>query len=420
MLVFAKSLFDNQLVEFQIDTNSAKISSIQPCEQPAHSGERITSKQPELFFAPGLIDLQVNGNCGLDFSAPLSIEETESLVTSFDPHGVTQLFATVTTNSFDRITQSLAAISTAIGSSRKVANRIAGIHLEGPYISSESGPRGAHPGLHCKPPSLEEFDAFQKAAQGHIRLVTLSPEYAASTDFIRALTQNSVKVAIGHTNAEPSQIQAAVAAGATLSTHLGNGAHANIRRHPNYIWEQLSQDELFASIICDGHHLPVSVIKSFVRTKPKGKTFLVSDITSMAGRAPGVYPASPLGDVEVLEDGKLVVAGQSEYLAGASRHLLECVQRMATVDQCGLAEAVRMASVYPAQFANLNQNQTAARTNHEKLRNLFFFQSDSICDDSIRIQMVATANDREIVWQSGNFQSDAWKTKVRKTDAGDH
>ena len=167
-------------------------------------------------------------------------------------------------------------------------------------------------------------------------------------------------VAIGHTSASTDQIQAAVDAGATMSTHLGNGAHGQIRRHPNYIWDQLADDRLTASLIVDGHHLPAAVVKTFVRAKTIEKCVLVSDITGMAGMPPGLYENSSLGSVEVLEDGRLVVPGQRQLLAGASRPIGVGIATVMEYAEVGLADAVAMASQRPASLIGLEPGRLEA------------------------------------------------------------
>src|SRR5262249_46804632 len=147
----------------------------------------------------------------------------------------------------------------------QLARAIPGIHLEGPYISAEDGPRGAHARQHVRPPDWDEFCRLQDLAGGRIRLVTLAPETAGALPFIERLSRAGVVVALGHTAASGECIRDAIQAGARLSTHLGNGAHAVLPRHPNYIWEQLADDGLWASIICDGHHLPESVMRCILR-----------------------------------------------------------------------------------------------------------------------------------------------------------
>ena len=246
-------------------------------------------------------------------------------------------------------------IAAACRQSAAVAHAMPGIHLEGPYIASEEGPRGAHPLAHCRPPDADEFDRFQEAADGRIRILTLSPEYPAAAAFIARVVQKGVVVAIGHTAANSAQIRAAVDAGASLSTHLGNGAHRTLRRHPNYLWDQMAEDRLQAGLIVDGHHLPPEVVQSLVRAKTPERCILVSDLSGLAGLPAGRY-ATQLCDLEILADGRLVIAGQDQLLAGASQPLgvgVANVMRFAGVD---LATAVQMASHHPARLLGMAEN----------------------------------------------------------------
>jgi len=245
------------------------------------------------------------------------------------------------------LAHSMRAIAAAYASSSAVAHRMLGIHLEGPYIATEDGPRGAHPLQHCRPPDWNEFQRLQEAAGGLIRLVTLSAEYPQSVAFIARAVAGGVTVAIGHMNANSDQVRAAIDAGATLGTHLGNGCHRSIRRHPNYIWDQLADDRLTVSLIVDGHHLPAEVVKTFVRAKTPARCILVSDVTGMAGLPPGRY-SSWLCDVELLPSGRLVVAGQDQLLAGASLPIGVCVANVMRFAGVDLATAVDMASVQAA------------------------------------------------------------------------
>lgn len=301
------------------------------------------------WVGPGLVDVQHNGYGGREFNEPdLSIETVAEISRAQDACGLVAYCPTATTHSDATLAHSMRTIAAACDHWPDVARRIAGIHLEGPYISPEDGPRGAHPREHVRPPDWDEFQKYQDAAGGRIRILTMSPEYDGSAEFISRVAAMGVRVAIGHTNANSEQIRAAVDAGAVFSTHLGNGAHPRIRRHPNYIWDQLADDRLWASLIVDGHHLPPAVVKSFVRAKTPERCLLVSDITGMAGLPPGRYDRTSLGSVEVLEDGKLVVAGQRDLLAGAALPIgvgIAKVMQFAGVD---LKTAVDMASVQPA------------------------------------------------------------------------
>ena len=159
----------------------------------------------------------------------------------------------------------------------------------------------------CALPDLDEFRRWQDAAQGNIRLVTLSPEWPEAAALYRhGSPREGVAVSIGHTKATRQQIQDAVSAGATLSTHLGNGAHATLPRHPNYIWEQLAEDRLAASFIVDGHHLPDSFLRVALRAKGIERSILVTDAVAPAMCAPGDYRLGEV-DIELRADGRVTL-----------------------------------------------------------------------------------------------------------------
>jgi N-acetylglucosamine-6-phosphate deacetylase len=249
----------------------------------------------------------------------------------------------------------MATIAEACRRSSRVRHTIAGIHLEGPYISPEDGPRGAHPLAHCRPPDWNEFSQFQDVAGGQIRIVTLAAEYPESPDFIRRAVASGVVVAIGHTSASSDQIRAAVDAGAALSTHLGNGAHRALRRHPNYLWDQLGEDRLLTSLIVDGHHLPPEVVRTIVRAKGAERCILISDLSGLAGQPPGRY-ASELCELEILSDGRLVIAGQDQLLAGASYPIGVGIANVILYADVDLATAVEMATGHPLRLLGRTAN----------------------------------------------------------------
>ncbi len=324
------------------------VRAASPAELAGHSG-----KIPNL--APGLVDLQINGYGGREFTDPtlsLRAEHVVAVTQALAADGITAYAPTLTTNSFETLQHGLRILSEAFLATSEMQHCFAGIHLEGPYISAEDGPRGAHPAVHCRPHQWDEFQRFQEAAQGRIRILTMSPEFPGSCEFIERVAVSGVIVAIGHTAATCEQIRDAVSAGARMSTHLGNGAHTQLRRHPNYIWEQLADDRLMASLIADGHHLPPAVVQCFVRAKLPERCVLVSDITGLGGMPPGRYDTG-LGSVEILDDGRMVVAGQRQLLAGAARPLYEGVANVMRFAGVELRTAFAMASTGPAQLAGL-------------------------------------------------------------------
>jgi N-acetylglucosamine-6-phosphate deacetylase len=299
------------------------------------------------WIAPGLVDLQVNGCEGIEFtSRELQPEHLEQVAHYLARGGVTQFCPTLTTADFETLRHALEVVDATCRRSAELTRRVLGVHLEGPYISPEDGPRGAHPVAHCRPPDEQEFARLQEAAGGRIVLVTLAAEYAGADRFIARLAAAGIVPALGHTAATDAQIRRAVDAGARLSTHLGNGCHLLLPRHPNYLWSQLADDRLSISLIADGQHLPPEVVRAMIRAKGVERVILVSDLAGAAGRPPGRY-ASGLGLVDVLPDGRLVKAGQDQLLAGASRPLCTGVANLQRWGGVRWSTAIDMASRHP-------------------------------------------------------------------------
>ena len=304
------------------------------------------------WIAPAFFDLQINGCDRISFNSPkLTIDDVRHVVEVCRGHGISELFPTLVTNSFETLAHGFATLARACDSDSKLARALPGFHLEGPYISAEDGPRGAHPKAHVRPPDWDEFRRWQDAAGGRIKLVTLAPEQDNTLTFIERLVSTGVTVAIGHTAASGEVIRAAVAAGARLSTHLGNGSHALLPRHDNYIWEQLACDDLWASIIADGHHLPAAVIKAIVRVKTPARMILTCDAGSLAGCPPGRY--ADWGDeFEVLPEGKIVLPG-TPFLAGSWAFTDRCVAHLLKLGLASLADAIDMAGARPRELLKL-------------------------------------------------------------------
>ena len=345
------------------------------------------------WIAPALLDIQLNGFGGYGFNeAETSAESVARVVRSQWRAGIGAFLPTVTTHSRDRMLHSVRAI-TAACRDPLIGRSVLGIHLEGPHISPLDGPRGAHPLEHVRPPSWDEFLRLQEAAEGGILLVTLAPEMKGAIPFIERLAEAGIVVAIGHTNASAHDLDAAIKAGARLSTHLGNGAHSLLPRHPNYIWEQLSRDQLACSVIADGHHLPASVLKCILRCKGVERTILISDAVTPAGLPPGTYAAAG-GAVEVAANGRISLAG-TPYLAGAGAHLVQGVSNLVRMGVASRQDALRMASLHPARL--LARDDRMGTLEAGKLANLIQF---SWPEDGIRVHRTVLGG--QVVFDDGD------------------
>lgn len=303
-----------------------------------------------VYLSSGLIDLQINGFRGLDLNAgDLQPAVLLSLCEELLSVGVTTWLPTLITASEASILQALEAIARGRAEHSLIGEMVPGVHVEGPSISLRDGPRGAHPLAHVRAPSIAEFDLWQQACGDLVAMVTMAPEHSGSLNYVRALAQRGVVVALGHTDATPEDLHAAAEAGACFSTHLGNGAAALLPRHPNVIWAQLADDRLTASFIADGWHLPPDTFKAMLRAKGLDRAVLVSDTVALAGMPPGIYAQAIGGCVEVSAEGRIGVAG-TPYLAGASLPLSANVAIAADMAGLSLADALMLATVNPGRF----------------------------------------------------------------------
>lgn len=301
-------------------------------------------------IAPGLVDLQVNGYGGVDFNTvPFEVSDVYEAVKMLAKEGVTTFFPTLITNTDEAIRQGIQTIVSACKTYQEVDQAIGGIHLEGPFLSKEEGARGAHDPKLVQQPDWDLFQKWQEISEGKIKIITLSPEWEGANEFIRKCSESGVIVSIGHTAATPDQIDQAVKAGAKLSTHLGNAAHLMLPRHPNYIWEQLAHDELWATVIADGFHLPDSFLKVIFRVKSE-TSILISDCTRFAGLAPGTYESHIGGKVTLSPEGRLSMADQPKLLAGSAQSLLWCVKQVVKKELLPFATAWSKASVKPMEL----------------------------------------------------------------------
>ena len=312
----------------------------------------------QLRTQPGLIDLQVNGYAGHDVNADdVDVETLADLTHALWAQGVTTYLPTVITASEEKITHVLAVIAAARRSDPLLAHSIAGIHVEGPSLAADDGPRGAHDARCLRDPDIAELERWQRAADGLVRVVTLAPERAGAAEYIAAATARGVRISLGHCTPAPEQVRSAVEAGATLSTHLGNGTHAQLPRHPNHLWSQLAEDRLTAMLIADGHHLPAETLTVMIRAKTPGRCVLTSDSAALAGSAPGLYSTPVGGSVEVRDDGSLRLPGM-DLLAGSGSSLRDCLDWALQHLPVEPEDLLSMATITPARLLGLGERVT--------------------------------------------------------------
>jgi N-acetylglucosamine-6-phosphate deacetylase len=229
--------------------------------------------------------------------------------------------------------------------------RLLGIHIEGPFISSKPGARGAHRAEWTAAPDLDYLDRIVEWAKGKVKLLTISAELQGAEELSRYASSRGITVSLGHQMANDDDLRRLVRAGATALTHLGNGVPAMLDRHDNPIWAGLANDDLVAMIIADGHHLPAPMLKTMIRAKGADRCVVVSDASSLAGLEPGTYDF--LGEKVILEEGGRLYDPDTGYFAGSSSTMIECMNYLASLNLVGAEELVAMGFHNPLKLIGL-------------------------------------------------------------------
>lgn len=288
---------------------------------------------------PGYIDLQVNGGGGVLFNDDPSVENLKTIMAAHAKFGTTAMMPTLISDKIEVMTQAADAIAQAI--TKKISG-IIGIHFEGPHLSL------AKKGTHCaeliRPISDVEWQVMSRKDIGQV-MVTLAPETVSAQD-VKRMVELGINVCLGHTNADFVTAQTAVDAGATGFTHLFNAMSPLQGREPGVVGCALLNDATWAGLIVDGHHVDFASCQLAIKTKPRGKVFLVTDAMPPVGTD---MKAFPLYDRTVyVENGKLT--STTGELAGSSLDMATAVKNTHLGLKIPLDESLRMASLYPAQY----------------------------------------------------------------------
>ncbi|WP_248758345.1 N-acetylglucosamine-6-phosphate deacetylase [Pseudarthrobacter sp. SSS035] len=298
-------------------------------------------------LAPGFVDAQVNGYLGLDVNGPDADSSViQGITEELARIGVTTWVPTIVTASEEAIIHALTCVEKARNEDARVRDAIPSVHVEGPFISDRDGPRGVHDASQVRAIDPEEVRRW--GAISRIGVVTVSPHWSDASKGIQEICAMGIRVSIGHTHATAAEVLGAIDAGASLSTHLGNGIAAMIPRHPNAIWTQLADDRVTCGLIADGHHLPPETIEVMLRAKGPRGAFLVSDMTAIAGKPPGRYATPVGGSVDLDEHGRLSHVG-TEFLAGAAASLPDGLRYVLRSTSVGLGQALKLVTENPAR-----------------------------------------------------------------------
>jgi len=297
---------------------------------------------------PGFIDLQVNGGGGALFNDSPSVENLKTIMFAHAKFGTTAMMPTLITDKIEIMQQAADAISQAL---TEDVPGIVGIHFEGPHLSVAK--KGTHCADYIRPISDAEWEVLSRQDIGQI-IVTLAPETVSSDD-INRMTELGIKVCLGHTNADFQTAQKAIDAGASGFTHLFNAMSPLQGREPGVVGAALLNNATSCGLIVDGFHVDYASCKLAIQAKPQGKIFLVTDAMPPVGTDQTQFA---LYDRTVYVDNGKLTSTTGE-LAGSSLDMASAVKNTHQGLGIALDEALRMGSLYPAEY--LYQNQAVTR-----------------------------------------------------------
>ncbi|WP_424466939.1 N-acetylglucosamine-6-phosphate deacetylase [Pseudoclavibacter helvolus] len=300
-------------------------------------------------IVPGFVDAHVHGGGGAGFDAAAVADgagrrAAETAARTHLEHGTTSIVASLVTDELGAMRESISALATLAEE-----GTLAGIHLEGPWLSP------AHPGAHAQQhllePNGEDLAALLEAGRGQVRMVTLAPELPGGLDAIAALTDAGVVAAIGHTDASYDVARDALDQGATVGTHLFNAMRALHHREPGPAAALLEHPDAVIELIADGTHVHPAALRLAAVAKPR-QFMLVTDAMSAACMHDGDYA---LGSLDVVVRGGVARLAEGGAIAGSTLTMAQAVQYAVGVVGLPLVDVVRAASTTPAQTLGLNR-----------------------------------------------------------------
>ncbi len=301
-------------------------------------------------LVPGFIDVQVNGGGGALFNTAPTLETLQTMVKAHAGFGTTALLPTVITDSVAIMQQTADVVAAAIA---QQLPGVLGVHFEGPHLSVPK--KGVHPVQHIRQLSEAEMAIYRRTDLG-IKLVTVAPENI-TPEQIKALVDAGVIVCLGHSNADGATVEAAIAAGATGFTHLYNAMSPLTSREPGMVGVALADPSTWCGIILDGHHVHPTAARLAIAAKPRGKMLIVTDAMSPVGTTDTEFD---FFDGKVTRDGNKLTA-ETGQLAGSVLDMAGAVQYAIAELEVSEAEALRMASLYPAQFLGIDAQRGQIR-----------------------------------------------------------
>lgn len=310
------------------------------------AGEEIVLPKGAI-VVPGFVDQHIHGAGGSD-GMDGTLEDLDTIATTVAGEGTTSFLVTTMTQSPENILKALSAVKAYREQNKPTGARVAGVHLEGPFIAKSH--KGAQPEQYVKEPNVEVFKAYNEASGNSIKIVTLAPETAGAEEFIRYLTSENIVSSIGHTSATCEDIKKAIGMGASNVTHTYNAQTALHHREIGTVGSAMLFDELNCELIADTIHVSVPAMQLLVKNKPLDKLSLITDAMRAKGLPDGV---SELGGQTVYVNGGEARLADGT-LAGSVLKMNRAVENMVKKVGVPFTQAVDYATKNPAKMLGID------------------------------------------------------------------
>lgn len=315
---------------------------------------RIVTEQPDgdildyslYHLAPGLVDTHIHGYASHDVMDN-DFDGIKVISEGLLSCGVTSWLPTTLTDS----TENLDAVCETIGqhAGEETGAKIQGIFLEGPFFTEKY--KGAQNPKYMSDPSIDKLDKWHRLSKGLVNKIAIAPEREGVKDFIAFANSKDIRTALAHSDASYAQAEAAVEAGANIFVHVYNGMSGLHHREPGMVGAALNLKDVYAEMICDGHHVHPVAANIVVEARGPEETVLITDCMRAGGMGEG---ESRLGEFEVIVKDGTARLKESGSLAGSILELIEAVQNVVKWGLVSLPDALRMASLAPARSVKID------------------------------------------------------------------
>jgi N-acetylglucosamine-6-phosphate deacetylase len=324
-----------------------------------HLETSASAPAPDVWIAPPLFDLQINGFAGVDFQQDnLSMDALVHATRRLRASGCARYLLTLITDDWRALMERLRHLRALRAQSAELQSAIAGWHVEGPFLSAEPGFHGTHDPQSMRDPTPEHILELRTLTGNDPLLLTLAPERSGALEAIALAVARGIKVSLGHTDAPVETLRQAVQAGATGFTHLGNGCPAKLDRHDNILWRIFEMAGLTVGLIPDQIHVSPPFFRLAHRVLASSAIYYTTDAMAAAGAPPGRYKISRI-EVEVGPDRVVRQPGRTN-LAGSAVQPMDAVFRAAEMLRCGWQDVWARFSETPAKFMGL-RNELAVQ-----------------------------------------------------------